>query len=384
MIKSELKLFLILLLFFATTTFFRNQYFYTTLVDDAFIFFRFAENLVSGYGFVWNMNEPPVEGYSSFLYLVILLIPKLISIDIEFFAITINVLFTALTLYLTFKLYKLIDHHNLSDHKPIYFAIIILSISPNYHYWAAAGMDTPFYSMFLVLTIYLFLKLPNNLQGSFIKGLSFGFLSMIRFEALPLFVVTFLYFLHKLRIVGTKDRNKNIFTFFLGFSLTFGIYFIWRWNYFGYFLPNTYYAKTGGGWEQIKYGFIYISYSMKKFYSYMWILIIILLIGFIKWKFLTKEKLFLIVLSAVSLISTIFIGGDYFPHSRFIVPIFPFFMCFLTNLIDNLIKTNYKFFFRKSKFIVIIFSIIFTYLILTSNIYLETIIGIKNFIKGKK
>lgn len=34
--------------------------------EDAFITFRFAKNLASGHGLVWNVGEPAVEGYPTF------------------------------------------------------------------------------------------------------------------------------------------------------------------------------------------------------------------------------------------------------------------------------------------------------------------------------
>lgn len=41
-----------------------------TTVDDAFIVFRYAENLVAGHGFRWNAIGPPSEGFSSTVALV--------------------------------------------------------------------------------------------------------------------------------------------------------------------------------------------------------------------------------------------------------------------------------------------------------------------------
>ena len=41
-------------------------------LDDAFISFRYARNLVEGAGLVWNPGEPPVEGYSNFLWVLLL------------------------------------------------------------------------------------------------------------------------------------------------------------------------------------------------------------------------------------------------------------------------------------------------------------------------
>lgn len=42
--------------------------------DDAFITFRYARNLAEGYGITWNPGQPPTEGYTNFL-LVLLLAP---------------------------------------------------------------------------------------------------------------------------------------------------------------------------------------------------------------------------------------------------------------------------------------------------------------------
>lgn len=41
-------------------------------VDDAFISFRYARNLVEGFGLRWNPGEAPVEGYSNFLWVLLL------------------------------------------------------------------------------------------------------------------------------------------------------------------------------------------------------------------------------------------------------------------------------------------------------------------------
>ena len=41
------------------------------VAEDAFITFRFAENLALGHGFVWNIGEPPVEGFTNFLWVVL-------------------------------------------------------------------------------------------------------------------------------------------------------------------------------------------------------------------------------------------------------------------------------------------------------------------------
>ncbi|NUM63395.1 MAG: hypothetical protein HUU44_14860, partial [Ignavibacteriaceae bacterium] len=72
MTKTKIIIFISLVAYFAVLNSFRLNYLYTTILDDAYIFLRYAENIVNGYGFVWNIHEAPVEGYTSFLYLVVL------------------------------------------------------------------------------------------------------------------------------------------------------------------------------------------------------------------------------------------------------------------------------------------------------------------------
>src|SRR5437868_4995961 len=41
------------------------------VAEDAYISFRFARNLARGHGLVWNVGEPPVEGYTNFLWVLL-------------------------------------------------------------------------------------------------------------------------------------------------------------------------------------------------------------------------------------------------------------------------------------------------------------------------
>lgn len=39
-------------------------------VDDAFITFRYSQHLAHGHGFVWNVGDRPIEGYTNFLWML--------------------------------------------------------------------------------------------------------------------------------------------------------------------------------------------------------------------------------------------------------------------------------------------------------------------------
>ncbi|MGD2207611.1 MAG: hypothetical protein PVH17_12630, partial [Anaerolineae bacterium] len=40
-------------------------------VDDAYISFRYSDNLARGHGLVWNIGQDPVEGYTNFLWVLL-------------------------------------------------------------------------------------------------------------------------------------------------------------------------------------------------------------------------------------------------------------------------------------------------------------------------
>src|SRR5262245_36974515 len=41
-------------------------------LDDALISYRYAQHLAAGQGLVWNVGDAPVEGYTNFLFVVLI------------------------------------------------------------------------------------------------------------------------------------------------------------------------------------------------------------------------------------------------------------------------------------------------------------------------
>ena len=52
-------------------------------VDDAYISFRYASNWSSGEGLLYNVGAAPVEGYTNFLWIVLLAVFAQLPIEIE-------------------------------------------------------------------------------------------------------------------------------------------------------------------------------------------------------------------------------------------------------------------------------------------------------------
>jgi len=383
MSKTKIIIFISLVAYFAILNFLRLNYLYTTILDDAYIFLRYAENIVNGFGFVWNIGESPVEGYSSFLYLVVLIVAKYISIDLELFAILFGMITSAVTLFLVYLIYEHLYSGRLKHTSANILTIVILTLSPAYLYWSTAGMETSFYSMFVVLTFYLFLHLPDTSKSNFMKGILFGLLCVIRFEAVLFFLAALYYSIKVENSLFKIKISKNSILFVLGIVIIFGTYFIWRWSYFGYFFPNTFYAKTGGGLQQIVGGFLYIIKAMRLFYGFGWVPIIFVFL-FFRIRMITKETLFLFSIGLVSLFTTLILGGDHFHLGRFVLPVLPFLFVFFPPAVDNMLSSNLKnfkfgFSFRVTALFVILFAIL-----IVKPVYQGTIKGFQNLLDGKK
>jgi hypothetical protein len=73
------------------------RFFWFTL-DDAYITLRYSKHLAEGYGIVWNVGADPVEGYTSFLWMIIGVIPHAVGLPPVTFMKIFGVVSTVLTI----------------------------------------------------------------------------------------------------------------------------------------------------------------------------------------------------------------------------------------------------------------------------------------------
>ncbi|MEI6504038.1 MAG: hypothetical protein WCP21_23750, partial [Armatimonadota bacterium] len=50
-------------------------------VDDSFITYRYSQHLAAGVGPTWNPGERPLEGYTTFLWMIVMTVPHLLRLD---------------------------------------------------------------------------------------------------------------------------------------------------------------------------------------------------------------------------------------------------------------------------------------------------------------
>jgi arabinofuranosyltransferase len=324
-----------LLLLCIVAVFVLHAVYLNCVAEDAFITFRFAKNLASGHGLTWNIGEAPVEGYSNFLWLILCALALKLGFDLPLFAQVAGVLAGVATIVYTYQFARrLFDCGSILALIPCFF----LAVSGPFAAWASSGMETSLFCLAVVAGCYYGASYWRFRTRRSLYFCSTALLvaTLARPEGLMIFGIVL-----ALSLAVAVGESKNLHRDFvlpaLLYVVPFLIYFAWRWHYFGFLLPNTYYAKTGGTWNQYLRGAIYIAFFGAYFIGPLLPLLVARIWerGSLKNAETTDARSLssrvranfgVYLCAAVCLIYALYIvyvGGDYMAMYRFFVPILP-------------------------------------------------------------
>lgn len=288
------------------------------IVDDAYITFRYAENLANHFQLVYNIDSRPVEGYTGFILPVLIAIAIKIGISPVIAAHSVGIIsfiVTGIYLFLLLKKIKVSDI-------VCSITILIYFFIPVVYTHIFSGLETILFLSIIFIVLYYSLNLLknnfNNNRSLILFGLFNLFLSLVRPEGLLLSVIINIFLTIFFYIEKKHLLKKYILSIISAFIIPFIIYFLWRWNYYGQLFPNTYYLKSGS------YTFEYESYKsfiefFEKYFALPFIISLFLLLINIDrvWKeiknndndILSKEFMFILL---PSLIFTLILLLQYF------------------------------------------------------------------------
>jgi arabinofuranosyltransferase len=325
----------LLLLGLALVAFLAHAYFLRGIVEDAFITFRFARNLASSHGIVWNAGEPPVEGYTNFSWLALSALFFRLDWDVPRLMQAAGVAASVATLVLSYRFAR-----KLFGMPPEHAAIpaACLAASGPFASWSTSGMETTFFAFLLLASAYAFCRWVAS-QRALHLGLAFGLLLLATLTRPEGFFVFALLAALSFALVLAARRPLSKWALVLPvYVVPFLVYFVWRFEYFGYPLPNTFYAKTGGGLLQALRGVRYTALFALQYVT-PWLLVLVPLAWEVVPKFANLERpkrpslswlearapvIVCAVLAVVYVAYVAAIGGDYMAMYRFFVPALPF------------------------------------------------------------
>lgn len=210
-------------------------------IDDADIFFTYAENLSNGKGLVYSNGIPVVEGYTSTLWMLILSMLFFFKLN-ELGALGINLLLFFLNQIIIFRL---IDKNTIRGNINFYkiFYLVIASLSFGYISWATITlMDITIWSFICLSMTYFLIINPISKKEWIQFGIICALAPITRPEAL--LVVPVIIFLMWLNRKWQNLNNTPIFIIFFIFLFSAFLQTLFRIIYFGHIFPNTYYAKV--------------------------------------------------------------------------------------------------------------------------------------------
>ncbi len=285
------------------------------LTDDAFISFRYVRNLLEGHGLVFNPGER-VEGYSNFLWVLELAaIWKTLGVRPEHAAPWLSVAFTAGTL--AAMLWWIVRTPSLQNRRLVaWLALGLVCSSATFAVWTSGGgLETRQFTFFIVLAVVCLSLYRDNRWGLLAASLSLAAAAYTRPEGPLIADCCFAWFAAQ-RVAGAgrlrldRENLRDLFWLVVPFVVLVAAHYLFRYAYYGEWLPNTYYAKHVRPWYES--GFRYLGAAALETGLYLLIPLAFLALRE-RWRNLRDCTYMLVLLLVVVHMAYVMrIGGDHF------------------------------------------------------------------------
>ena len=300
------------------------------LTDDAFISFRYVRNLLEGHGLVFNPGEY-VEGYTNFLWILELAaLWGLFGLRPEQAAPWLSVAYTVGTLTaLWWWLARSPARHDRGF--LAWLALGLLCSSATFAVWTAGGgLETRQFTCFIVVAVVCLGVHRNNRWGLLAASVSLAAAALTRPEGLMLAACCFSWFIVQ-RILAARwspERDEGIAATLAAvvrrldwrelvcliapFAILVTAHFLFRYGYYGEWLPNTYYAKHVRPWYESGFRYLWAAALETGLYLLLPLICVALRERWRRY----RDGIYALVLLCISLhmYYLLRIGGDHFEY----------------------------------------------------------------------
>ncbi len=204
---------------------------------------RYSRNLAHGYGIVWNVGEGPVDGATDFLFMVLVAAAHRLGASLEGAAQGIGLFAHAAATLLIY-----LGGRRFFGASPSVALVpsVFFALGPGLRHLAAC-YGTPLFTLFAAVAWLLALGLAEAEARLDRPALAFATALLLLGLARPEGVFLGAFMLMAVLVARRGSGARAILRPYLAVFLTVGLaFFLWRWTYFGYPLPNPFYAKGAG------------------------------------------------------------------------------------------------------------------------------------------
>jgi arabinofuranosyltransferase len=276
-----------------------------------------------------------VEGYTSFLWMLLMAIPLRLGLDPVVFSQVTGVALFAGSLLLVYR----IGRQLLGDRLWALVVVVLLGTNYTFSCYATGGLETPLQTFLLSALLCLVLvELPRGLTPArlLLVSLTSAAALLTRQDSALLLVVLAPLLVHLVRSgPALRLTPARLACLAVPFAGIIGAWVCWKLAFYGSLLPNTYYLKVAGAAPYAR-GLIYLWTFL---FSYLLLPFPLLALAFAR-RFRLVRHLPLACLAAFILLwcaYVIRVGGD-FMEFRFIVPILPAAFLCLAYLLSRAVR----------------------------------------------
>jgi len=309
--------------------------------DDAGIVFRYAVNLAEGRGLVFQPGER-VEAFSNFGYVILMSIayrvlglagrPEVLLVVSKFVGLICSVAGLWLTYAIATRFIRLESQWTL-------FACLMVAASGPFAMWSVGGLETNIVLCVLLASLYLYLSYlerrlqsregRNVVRAAFLCGVSLSVLTLLRADAFVFVAIIGAHWLFsRLR---SREVCKADWPILVLPALTALSYEVWRLWYYGYPLPNSYYAKV----QPVLSLALVVDTLQYYLEPYLHTLggtgFVFGLAAICVYKDEKHASRFLAFVCATDIAYVLLVGGDWMAGYRFLVPVLPILLLLIVN-----------------------------------------------------
>lgn len=297
--------------------------------DDTYIALQYVKNLARGHGLVFNVGER-VEGYTNFLWVLWLApchaVADATAADFGAMVRAWSLAFTLVNLWLTYAIARQLYG---SDRVATLLPPLLVATDGATPFFAMIGMENAFQQTWLLLAFYLWVR--RGRLWHLALGLALAMAVLTRLDSLIFVAVLLAMTLRQwLEVRRTPAGRRALGAMAITYgivALLFGAHVLWRYYYYGYPLPNTFYVKATGGWSNVLRGLQYTA----RFVLERALMPVVALAGvhWIRTPWIAVCLLFSVLHTAY----VVSLGGDFYAGSRFLVALAPFLYLVLGRLL---------------------------------------------------
>jgi hypothetical protein len=230
--------------FIARSSFVIDGQRYFSLFDDAMISMRYGRTLAEGHGLVWNVGEPAVEGYTNFLWTIWMALLHLLPLPDRLMPLTVSLsgaVLLALCVALTARLVRRLDPGG-RDAGPFIGALAVALCYPLL-FWTLRGMEVGLLAALILLGVELaFGIVASEHGGSAMLAAVLVLLTLTRPDGIVPALAIGAWTIWQL----PSERRASGVAVCAAPLIALAAHTLFRWQYYGSPLPNTYYLKMTG------------------------------------------------------------------------------------------------------------------------------------------